>query len=204
MMKGSLLKTIVHLGSLEAAVSWCTHGMNKRRYSIPRKAIDGEDQGFESKSIADYTLGLHGGKYQFDDSPFSAAGQEFAASLYSGGETEQIDYTAEEMPKWAVQMSELTADDLAKDPSSINSLPHDGQVTITNHEPTWERFYAFVLPRPNDSFSPATAVEPWVGMLSPRGGRATLQVDLPFALLLSKPAWLVVGTEEDRWIYSIL
>lgn len=186
-----------------------------------------EEEG--SKSIADYTLGLHGGKYQFGEAAaFSAVGQEFAASLYSSGDDETssqpVDYAAEEIPAWAVRMSELTAKCLTMYGATIQELPHNRKVTITNDEMTWEKFYGFIVPRQepqeasvvagNDEASSSgatttaaeattatSAVQPWVGMLSPRGGQATLRVSVVPVTL--EPSWLVVGTETERWIYLL-
>jgi hypothetical protein len=152
--------------------------------------------------VADYTLGLHGGKYQFDGNNgggLSAVGQDFAAALYASDEPDgKIDYSTEEMPKWAIRLSELDTYTLSQE---VEPLPSDGIVTITNEEPTWERFYAFLLPQYTNENMPPSVVEPSVGILSPRG-QVILTVRI--SLLAQKcPSWLVVGTEEARWIYAI-
>ena len=164
-------------------------------------ADDNQQEYGNSKSIADYTLGLHGGKYQFDDtSGVSAAGQEFAASLYSSGSEQVVDYTAEAWPAWAVRLSEVTAEECVNN-SSVQPLPAAGVVGIVNEEMTWERYYAFVVPRCDTvTFS----VEPWVGVLAPRGGQAVLKVTSSSSASSSvDPSWLVVGTEAERWIYAL-
>lgn len=211
------MKLIIKLFSiqivlLDVALSWSAHYHQNARIGLastpspatlassPTANDTGSDDEASKKSIADYTLGLHGGKYQFGDSiGFSSAGQDFAASLYASGvETRQVDYATEDLPDWAVRLSELTADSLKMSSSTIQTLPIDGQVTIVNEEMTWERYYAFFVPRQQ---GPAV-VKPWVGMLSPRGGKETLQVTLS-SLPSSYPCWLVIGTETKRWIYAL-
>ena len=209
-----LVKLLIWMASFHASWSWCLpHGRDPKNGSTLRRTVttaawssstdnDGSSSGEESKkSIADYTLGLHGGKYQFGDSSsgFSAAGQEFAAALYASDETQQVDYAKQDLPAWAVRLSELTAESLGLYGSSIQTLPADGRVSIVNEEMTWERFYAFVVPRDHGT---AVSVEPWVGMLAPRGGQETLQVTVS-SLPSSTPSWLVVGTEEEHWVYSL-
>ena len=203
-----IFKLSVYMASIDLALSWCLpHHPNTKNRSTRRtvtlslSSMDDGRSGESKKSIADYTLGLHGGKYQFGDSSgFSSAGQEFAASLYSSVETQPVDYASEDLPNWAVRLSELSAECLKLYSSSIQPLPADGKVTIVNDEMTWERYYAFVVPRGEQST--AVSVEPWVGMLAPRGGQETLQVT-PSSLPSSGPTWLVVGTETERWIYSL-
>ena len=199
----------IQMVSLDVALSWRAHyhkkGRISDRHTVKLTMSSNTDDAGSSdeaskKSIADYTLGLHGGKYQFGDSTgFSSVGQDFAASLYaSGDETQQVDYTAEALPDWAVRLSELTADSLKMYSSTIQTLPTDGLVTIVNEEMTWARYYAFIVPRGQAQ----VAVKPWVGMLSPRGGKETLQVTLS-SLPCSDRCWLVIGTETDRWIYAL-
>ena len=119
-----LVKLLICMASFHASRSLCLpHGRDPKNGSTLRRTVttaawssstdnDGSSSGEESKkSIADYTLGLHGGKYQFGDSSgFSFAGQEFAAALYSSGETEQVDYASEDLPDWAVRLSDPTAE----------------------------------------------------------------------------------------------
>jgi hypothetical protein len=185
------------IATVELAASWHlfpiparppTRPPTQLRSSTPPRSSEGSD-----KSIADYTLGLHGRKYDFSNAGFSQSGQDFAASLYSGGDDEgtQIDYTQEPLPDWAVRLSELTADSVT---SSAQTLPVDGKVRVVNDEMTWERFYAFVVPQPT-----AATVEPWAGLL-PRRGETVLQVQRNGS---EGPSWLVVGTEEDRWFYTL-
>ena len=186
---------------------------NTLLWAVADEAASTNDDDFGSsptKSIADYTLGLHGGKYQFGDSAVSTVGQDFAASLYASAEengVSDVDYTSETVPAWALRLSDLTGTSLQVYSSNIEQLPPNGQVTIVNEEMTWEKFYAFVVPRPEvggdgGSAESAATVEPWVGMLSPRGGQAVLQVTLSPGRS-SNPTWLVVGTECERWIYSL-
>lgn len=172
--------------------------------AIPPPDHDDDDA---KKSIADYAMGLHGGKYQFDDPALSAAGRDFAASLYaaaSGDEaTTVVDYASEPWPAWAVRLSEWTAVDCCanNDNASVQPLPAGGQVTIVNEEMTWERYYAFIVPHREDDAA-GFSVEPWVGMLAPRGGMVALKVTSASASS-DGPSWLVVGTESERWIYSL-
>lgn len=203
-----IVKLSVYMTSIDVALSWClphhhpnSNKLATRTVTLSLSSVDDGRNAESKKSIADYTLGLHGGKYQFGESSgFSSAGQEFAASLYSSGETQQVDYASEDLPDWAVRLSELTTECLRMYSSSIQALPADGKVTIVNDEMTWERYYAFVVPRGEQGTT--VSVEPWVGMLAPRGGQETLQVT-PSSLPTSGRSWLVVGTETERWIYSL-
>eukprot|EP00977_Amphora_coffeiformis_P000303 scaffold83_cov181-Amphora_coffeaeformis.AAC.30 len=207
------------LASIHPATSWCLlagtrsgrDGSTKSRTTLTTTASSSAANGDDGnpKSIADYTLGLHGGKYQFDDySGVSVAGQEFAASLYSSedGKTGQVDYAAEPWPAWAVRLSGWTATECSAS-SSVQLLPVDGIVKVVNEEMTWERYYAFVVPR--DRGTAPFSVDPWVGVLSPRGGQAMLKVtpssssSSSVEIAETEPSWLVVGTETERWVYSL-
>jgi hypothetical protein len=194
-LERSAIYAWLFIATVELAASWHLFPITARPLTQLRSSSppQGSSEGSD-KSIADYTLGLHGGKYDFSNAGFSQSGQDFAASLYSGGDDEEtsVDYTQEPLPDWAVRLSELAA---ASVTNSAESLPVGGHVRVVNHEMTWERFYAFVVPEPT-----AATVEPWAGCLSPRGGEAVLQVQRNGS---EGPNWLVVGTEEDRWIYTL-
>ena len=220
-MRGTLpFKVVMYLlASIHPATSWCqiagTKGGHDRSGTsrttltvLAWSSATGDeynDNECKSKTIADYTLGLHGGKYQFGDySSVSMVGQEFAATLYSGGtsEAEQDDYASERWPAWAVRLSEWTATDSSA-LSSVQPLPVDGIVKIVNEEMTWERYYAFIVPRHGDKVH--FSVDPWVGVLAPRGGQVILKVTALSSAEGSapSPSWLVVGTETELWVYSV-
>ena len=59
-----------------------------------------------SASVGDYVMGVHGGKYQFEEAGgASFAGQQFAESLYASDSSEGVieakDGTEEPFPRWA-------------------------------------------------------------------------------------------------------
>ena len=98
------LASIVHSWSIGSAFVPVHTNAFKRSSSVGAYNIgqgdsaEGGDDATSSKSIDDYVLNVHGGKYRFDDpsSIGSAAGQDFAQSLYSSSSTIEADIAAAE------------------------------------------------------------------------------------------------------------
>jgi hypothetical protein len=124
---------------------------------------NGEGQGegpASGKSIDDYVLNVHGGKYRFDDpsSIGSAAGRDFAESLYSSSSsTSEEDIVARDeqraaadynsWPNWAKRM--VSNKDRVVN-SVGNRLELSGSneplvITIQNQYRTWEPYYGLIV-----------------------------------------------------------
>lgn len=77
-------------------------------------------------------------------------------------------------------------------------------VEIQNDERSWEKYYAFAVG--DDAGS--VAVEPRVGMLAPRGGANNFsdksQLKVQGNIGSQGNAWLVVGTEAEKWTYKLV
>lgn len=179
----------------------------------------------DRRSIGDYVKGVHGGKYQFEETTggggLTSVGSEFAQSLYatssscetSVGNNGLIDPT-EELPKWAQGLRDVDITD--EQLSCDGEIQVGDSIQIRNDERTWETFYAFVLS------SSKVGVIPETGSLAPRGGANSVgDKDKPYsdsAILNivetgeqsgvdndeSNCTWLIVGTEEATWKYRIV
>lgn len=168
-------------------------------------------------AVGDYVQGVHGGKYQFDDSSGGASfqGQQFAENGY--GSNEIVDDGIEEFlankPNWARRM-ELPVDDPNECNEAIPKLDlmdGKGTVIIHNDERSWEYFYAVIMS--DRDIALPFVVEPIAGMLAPRGGteshsdRRDIMVSfISDATPLESDGcqfWLVAGTESETWRYEI-
>jgi hypothetical protein len=184
------------------------NGLSPHRYFTRLYSEEAEN------SISDYTLGLHGGKYQFDSAGMNFEGQQFAETGYGSSEEEEPqDFSNEPLPKWALRLQSQ------RPPESCPVLEvasNGGTVEFSNEERSWERFYAMIIPESgsSDEQVPAVAlsytVEPSGGMLAPRGGsgayKDTAHVvvkaeQLPMGSYSS--CWLFIGTEAETWHYKL-
>jgi hypothetical protein len=184
-----------------------------------------------SRSVGDVVQGLHGSKYQFQESGSSSLeGQRFAESLYASGmyqgDRRRIESTLknEPIPNWAIQWQErftprenapqlkvvvVSKDETASSPTTT--------VQIRNDERSWEKFYTFVMLVDDDhtklDASYLIKVSPKLGMLAPRGTitdefseTVELQIQAKVAadLAASETLWLLVGTEAEKWVYRLV
>mmetsp|Transcript_12899 Transcript_12899/g.21393 ORF Transcript_12899/g.21393 Transcript_12899/m.21393 type:complete len:219 (-) Transcript_12899:259-915(-) len=171
----------------------------------------------EENSVSDYTLGLHGGKYQFDTAGINFEGQQFAETGYgSTEEYQQEDFSNEPLPKWALRLQSQVPPENC--PVLQVAAGGGTVVPFSNEERSWERFYAMIILVENDEKavasqqSPLYTVEPSVGMMAPRGGsgqyKDTAQVTVMTNELQAPSSsdyhcWLAIGTEEETWHYQL-
>jgi len=188
-----------------------------------------------SKSIDDYVLNVHGGKYRFDDpsSIGSAAGQDFAQSLYSSSSAKEADIAAAEeeqraaadystWPNWAKRM--VTNKDRIKasigNEVEVSGSDSPAVITIQNQYRTWEPYYARIVRFENSAneigidIDPATC--PYIastihGKLAPYGGADSYSDAIDISVQRTQreckrgESWfLVVGTEEEQWYYKLI
>ena len=180
--------------------------------------------------VRDYVKNVHGGKYNFGVNN-NMEGMEFAQSLYAsetncGSELEQLIDPNEELPKWTQRMLQLAIENSRKSDSNAAVVRLGESFEIINEERTWEKFYAFVIPKMGrDEKSPRISVFPETGHLAPRGGAANAcdeakpyldSADLVVSLLEDDEVkyesivtneeccHVVVGTEEATWFYKVL
>jgi hypothetical protein len=155
----------------------------------------------EQRSIGDVVQGLHGGKYQFGDAGMNVEGQQFAEMGYSSGEVQLDNYEDEPIPTWALKLQLLEL------PSSCPELmlsEGSAMIEIQNDERSWEKYYAFVI-----GDAALLVVEPGVGMLAPCGGANNFSDTAKLQVRRSGngshgSAWLVIGTEAERWTYKLV
>lgn len=164
-------------------------------------------------SISDYTLGLHGGKYQFDTAGMSFEARQFAETGYgSTEEYQEEDFSNEPLPKWALRLQSQPPPENCP----ILQVNADGgtPVSFSNEERSWERFYAMIISGADNDAAEENAgiytVEPSAGQLAPRGGSGkygdsgqVLVNKLQGSDGTSPDCWLVIGTEAERWYYKL-
>ena len=234
------LASIVHSWSIGSAFVLVNTNAFKRSSSVGAYNIgqgnntESGDDATSSKSIDDYVLNVHGGKYRFDDpsSIGSAAGQDFAQSLYSSSSTKEEDIAAAEeeqraaadynrWPNWAKRM--VTNKDRIK--ASIGNMVEvsgsnsPAVVTIRNQFRTWEPYYARIVrfdDNANDvDIDPATCpymISAIHGKLAPYGGIDTYSDLASNSVQTAQREWkeegegwfLAVGTEEEHWYYQLI
>ena len=234
------LASIVHSWSIGSAFVPVHTNAFKRSSSVGAYNIgqgdsaEGGDDATSSKSIDDYVLNVHGGKYRFDDpsSIGSAAGQDFAQSLYSSSSTIEADIAAAEeeqlaasdynrWPNWAKRM--VTNKERIK--ASIgNTVEVSGSnspavVTIQNQYRTWEPYYARIVrfDANTDEIDIDPATCPYMiiaihGKLAPNGGIDSYSDSASISVQRSQREWkeegegwfLVVGTEEEQWYHQLV
>ena len=179
-----------------------------------------------STSIGDVVQNLHGGKYQFSETQYlagsSMAGQQFAESLYSGGNDGSIlgefDNEDEELPKWALRLQDMSVQSTKTilDTLTFDSMHTSHTITIKNDERSWEIYHAFILP---NNGSGVFRVSPSTGSLAPRGGASNVcdetkpysdTVDICIECTREgvgggeENLWLfIVGTEAEAWRYCL-
>ena len=234
------LASIVHSCSIGSAFVRVHTNAFKRSSSVGAYNIgqgdsaEGGDDATSSKSIDDYVLNVHGGKYRFDDpsSIGSAAGQDFAQSLYSSSSTIEADIAAAEeeqraaadynrWPNWAKRM--VTNKDRIKasieNAVEVSESNSPAVVTIHNQYRTWEPYYARIVrfDANTDEIDIDPATCPYMiiathGKLAPNGGvdgySDSASISVQTAQREQKEegeSWfLVVGTEEEQWYYQLI
>jgi hypothetical protein len=156
----------------------------------------------EQRSIGDVVQGLHGGKYQFGDAGINVEGQQFAEMGYSSGEVQLDNYEDEPIPTWALKLQLL--EQLPGSCPELILLEGSATIKVKNDERSWEKYYAFVI-----GDVALLVVEPRVGMLAPRGGANNFSDTAKLQVRRSGngshgSAWLVIGTEAERWTYKLV
>jgi hypothetical protein len=211
-ISSSSCAAFVLLPSHQPRTRWQLNGLSPGRYSTRIYSEEPEN------SISDYTLGLHGGKYQFDSAGMNYEGQQFAQTGYGSSseeEQKQEDFSNEPLPKWALRLQRQ----LPPESCPVLEVASNGgtaEVEFSNEERSWERFYAMIIPEGGPSKEQASGgalcytVEPSVGLLAPRGGSGAYthmaQVVVKNEQLpggSSSDCWLVVGTEAETWHYKL-
>jgi len=229
--------TIFHVLALQNAASFTIFKTRNMFHS--NDALNMSD---EYRPISDIVGNLHGGKYQFNEygnDVFNPYDDHTSDPLYSftkeeeEEEEEQEEDDESQMPKWAIRMK--PPHEIVTNPSSYTILNMSSdidenrivKVTISNHERTWEKFYAKIMyqskTEPNvytldtNSF---LKLHPKSGCLAPRGGASNAcdarnpysdSVTLELMCIENVSSlpddyeciWLVVGTEEEKWYYKI-
>ena len=236
------LASIVHYWSIGLAFVPIITNAFKRSSSVGAYNNVGQGENVESgdgtassKSIDDYVLNVHGGKYRFEDPSTigSAAGQDFAQSLYSSSSTKEADIAAAEeeqraaadystWPNWAKRMA--TNKDRIKN-SNGNEVEVSGSdspavITIQNQYRTWEPYYARIVRFDANTdeididIAPASC--PYIasaihGKLAPQGGVDSYSDAANILVQRAQREWkrgeswfLVVGTEEEQWYYKLI
>ena len=170
--------------------------LSKCKQALSMSSWPGEDDSsIESgtKSVDDYVLNVHGGKYRFDDLTMggTATSRDFAEALYSSSsyESNQKEPTPdyEDWPRWAKGMTSLST--IASIPSSSLELavPSNGKdvasIRIKNQYHTWEPYFAKIIPLFDSDqdvsdksipFPPFEIVNDVHGTLAPQGGSDNL------------------------------
>eukprot|EP00978_Attheya_sp_CCMP212_P015399 scaffold39755_cov52-Attheya_sp.AAC.10 len=198
--------------------------------STLRATEDGQDDG---KTVDDYVLNVHGGKYRFDDPSAigTAIGRDFAESLYSSStssatEAEELAAASkfEAWPNWAKRMSFVTSLPSSVEELKVPAFGQDVSVRIKNDYRTWEPYYAKIISltqnvsEVKEHECPFEIVSKVHGKLAPAGGASNLcdendpYSDFKDIIIRSVPGtqfsqghkWcLAVGTEETKWYYRL-
>ena len=137
----------------------------------------------QKRAVGDVVQGLHGGKYQFDDSSHGGSfeGRQFAETGYGSSSVDESiiaseQFANEPLPNWARKLVELPLPEnspelllMLEESKGGGPLPNHGiEIQIQNEERSWEMYYAFVVGPLSESVG--MIVEPRVGQLAPRGG----------------------------------
>ena len=242
MVNPLFLVSIVHFWSVGSAfVPVNTNAFNSRSSSVSAYNIErgddaeGGDDSTSSKSIDDYVLNVHGGKYRFDDPSTigSAAGQDFAQSLYSSSSTIQAEIAAAEeeqraaadfntWPNWAKRMA-TNKDRIKANIPRVEVSMSNGPavVTIQNQYRTWEPYYARIVRLDVNANEIDIDIDPIAcpftanavhGKLAPCGGidtysdaaNITVQRSTTECAVGESCWFLAVGTEEEQWYYQLI
>mmetsp|Transcript_37032 Transcript_37032/g.61327 ORF Transcript_37032/g.61327 Transcript_37032/m.61327 type:complete len:178 (-) Transcript_37032:13-546(-) len=168
------------------------------------------NQGGEQVPIEKLVGGLHGGKYQFS---VPSACYEFADALASSStasttSTSMLSAAGHcDVPRWASALKptpEQLSGELRLDACGTTASVH-----VDNAMMTWEPFFAKVLPAVE-----GLEVQPAAGILAPRGGANNAcdpskpysdsqHFEIRWDGKTSCNVFLVVGTEEEQWTFSI-
>ena len=188
-----------------------------------------DDNNNMSTSIGDVVQNLHGGKYQFSDAGNSFVGQQFAESLYSGGSGQvyEVDDNDDDDAKWVLLLQDMSEQSTKP---ILDTLLFDKEntvhtISIQNEERSWEKYYAFLLPKndvKDDDASYYKLSSPKGGSLAPRGGASNVcDPSQPYSdssaitiewiggewtdnCVAENMRLLVVGTEAKVWRYACL
>lgn len=152
-------------------------------------------------SIGDYTLGLHGGKYQFSEAGFNLEAQSFAETGYGSNVEASDDFSKEDLPRWALRLNKAPSMDCP-----LLEISDGGTVVeFQNDERSWERYYAMIV----GDGHPPYVVDPAAGILAPRGG--TSSHSDTGRVMVSKRGqpsmaswWLLIGTEAETWSFKLV
>jgi len=191
---------------------------------------DGSSSNNNERSIDDYVLNVHGGKYRFEDPSLvgSAAGRDFAESLYSSSsdaaaaaeaervrQEEALAAQYDKWPNWAKRAVDNSQRMLAC--TSTLQVPESGEVatvTMQNQYRTWEPYYVRVV-RADDEVGvqcPYQIVSKIHGKLAPYGGvdiySDCTNVEIRYtggsAVAEGEDWFLVACTEEEQWYYRLV
>ena len=195
--------------------------------ALPPDSQADSSNGNTQRSVDEYVLNIHGGKYNFDEPSTggTAAGRYFATALYSGSssslaasekaENEKLAH-CENWPKWAQRMVNV-----AQIPSSAEELltPVSGEevtIRIQNQYRTWEPYFVkLVRLVPSGTGDPDNCpyeiLSDLHGKLAPKGG-ANEYLDWANSVIrycgevgsTGGEYCLVAGTEEEKWHYRLL
>jgi hypothetical protein len=190
------------------------------KFSLENNADD-----VNSASVGDYVKGVHGGKYQFSAAGINAEGQDFAASGYASSPVEDEDMMRSDhkLPRWAQRLG-TNVQELEQRALLLGIFPPTS-VTIQNQERTWEPFYVKIM-RVVDGTSAVDILSsggpfrtaPTRGKLAPLGGAhnpykpqdpyrdaETIQISVDDGYAGDSSSYfLVIGTEEEQWVFRIL
>lgn len=143
----------------QALVSLATLNLGSRgaqRVTIVQ-SLSGND---DYRSIGDVTLGLHGGKYQFDPTYSAGAASMFAPSPIRARKYSMVD--EEPLPDWPVRWP-------SDGEAVLGLLTQEAPAAeVRNEEISWEPYFAIVVGQSAHLF----VASPRRGHLAPRGGAA--------------------------------
>lgn len=181
------------------------------------------------RTVEDYVLNVHGGKYNFDDPSKvgGATGREFADALYSGAasraaETEIAEEEEaarfENWPNWARRMVETAQLPMNCKDLLLSESGEEVSVQIRNEYRTWEPYYFGIIKLGSDSnYSsinsdgcPYAVTSKIHGKLAPNGGVNNYSDSTDIVVRyrgcngsLDDDYCLVAGTEEEKWYYRL-
>jgi len=174
-----------------------------RHLSLPYTILASSSSSFNNennKSIDEYVLNVHGGKYRFDEPSVSGTtiGRDFAQSLYSSSsytdDTQEKNPDIVDWPKWAKRMISISSKSMIPTspycyvkkiafPQTNYKEENFMFAKIQNQYRTWEPFYAKIIAlSSHDNFDTSTisssvpfeVVGSCHGTLSPEGGSDNL------------------------------
>ena len=196
-------------------------GIRRMAVNFQEPLFATEQNDLPERTLQDYVLNVHGGKYQFDTSGGTTVGRDFASMLYgSRDECDPLpkDPPFEEWPHWAKNMASRDFSNHILEAIQVTSDGVLTKVSITNQYRTWEPYYSCICQPQDGVFEIMSGTSH--GTLAPKGGAANAcDVSKPYsdtatvsircladAIQHFDPNddyFLVIGTEEEKWYYRL-